>query len=122
MLYLQALHLALNERVDASRINTTGPGVLFWPVPTLIEGDRLGRLKLTFNGLAERDRQVFDALRERGIPVAVSMAGGYGTDIDATVAVHLRTVIEASRSAALWHGNRIAGRKCVHDSMKQSAA
>lgn len=70
------------------------------------EGDRLGRLKLTRDGLAERDRRVFDALRERGIPVAVSMAGGYGTDIEVTVAVHLRTVFEASRSAALWANER----------------
>jgi hypothetical protein len=50
------------------------------------------------------------------------MAGGYGTDIDATVAVHLRTVIEASRSAALWQRNRLACRERADDSMKQSAA
>lgn len=66
------------------------------------EGDRLGRLKLSDAGLAERDRRVFDALRARGIPVAVSMAGGYGEDIDTTVAVHLRTVHEARRSAVAW--------------------
>lgn len=82
------------------------------------EGDRLGRLKLTFAGLAERDRLVFDALRTRGIPVAVSMAGGYGTDIDDTVAVHLNTIDEAMRSASAW---RACDRTRV-DSMKQWAA
>jgi acetoin utilization deacetylase AcuC-like enzyme len=56
------------------------------------EGDRLGRLKLTAHGLAERDRRVFDACRARGVAVAVSMAGGYGRDIDTTVGVHLRTL------------------------------
>ena len=56
------------------------------------EGDRLGRLRLTAAGLAERDRRVFDACHDRGIAVAVSMAGGYGRDIDATVAVHLATL------------------------------
>jgi acetoin utilization deacetylase AcuC-like enzyme len=56
------------------------------------EGDRLGRLKLTADGLAERDRRVFDACRARGVAVAVSMAGGYGRDIDTTVGVHLRTL------------------------------
>ena len=56
------------------------------------EGDRLGRLKLTAAGLAERDRQVFAAAFERRIPVAVSMAGGYGTVIEDTVALQLTTL------------------------------
>jgi acetoin utilization deacetylase AcuC-like enzyme len=56
------------------------------------EGDRLGRLKLSLEGLAARDRMVFDAAQVRGLPVAVAMAGGYGRAIDDTVAVHLQTV------------------------------
>ena len=119
--YLQSLHSAL-QRVW-TRLASTPPDLAFYLAGAdPHEGDRLGRLKLTFDGLAERDRRVFDALRERGIPVAVSMAGGYGADIDTTVAVHLRTVLEASRSAALWQRNRIARGECVADSMKQSAA
>jgi acetoin utilization deacetylase AcuC-like enzyme len=43
-------------------------------------------------GLAARDRMVFDAAQARGLPVAVVMAGGYGRAIDDTVAVHLQTV------------------------------
>ena len=66
------------------------------------EGDRLGRLKLSFAGLAERDRRVLDALRERGIPVAVSMAGGYGRDLANTVAVHLNTLQEGLRMWQDW--------------------
>jgi len=85
------------------------------------EGDRLGRLKLTLAGLAERDRRVFDALRERGIPVAVVMAGGYGTDINTTVSVHLRTVIEAARSASVWQAALQPAGRGGTDSMKQSA-
>ena len=61
------------------------------------EGDRLGRLKLSMQGLAARDRMVFDAARERGIPVAISMAGGYGKNIQDTVAVHVQTIAIASR-------------------------
>ena len=81
------------------------------------EGDRLGRLKLTDEGLAERDRRVLTALRERGIPVAVTMAGGYGHDIHTTVAVHLRTVRAALASFHAWQ-------QLMRpiDSMKQSAA
>lgn len=56
------------------------------------EGDRLGRLKLSMEGLAARDRMVLDAARARGLPVALAMAGGYGRSIDDTVAVHIQTV------------------------------
>ena len=60
------------------------------------EGDRLGRLKLSIEGLAARDRMVFDHARERGIPVALTMAGGYGKNIQDTVAVHIQTIGIAS--------------------------
>ena len=56
------------------------------------EGDRLGRLRLTFDGLARRDAMVLDACREVGIPVAITIAGGYGRDIGDSVKVHLNTV------------------------------
>ncbi|MDO9074201.1 MAG: histone deacetylase, partial [Rubrivivax sp.] len=66
------------------------------------EADRLGRLKLTAAGLAERDRRVLAALRDRGIPVALSMAGGYGRDITTTVEVQRRTLQEAMDSWQAW--------------------
>lgn len=56
------------------------------------EGDRLGRLKLTVHGLARRDAMVLESCREIGLPVAITMAGGYGRDIATTVAVHLQTL------------------------------
>jgi acetoin utilization deacetylase AcuC-like enzyme len=55
------------------------------------ENDRLGRLALTAAGLAERDRRVFAAARERGFPVVLTMAGGYGRDIDETVELQMNT-------------------------------
>jgi acetoin utilization deacetylase AcuC-like enzyme len=60
------------------------------------EGDRLGRLKLTFEGLRRRDAMVLQACREVGIPVCVTIAGGYGRDVRDTVAVHLGTVAVAA--------------------------
>lgn len=66
------------------------------------ENDRLGRLKLSVGGLAERDRRVFDGLRARGLPVAVSMAGGYGRDLATTVAIHRNTLLEAAASSRSW--------------------
>jgi acetoin utilization deacetylase AcuC-like enzyme len=56
------------------------------------EGDRLGKMKLTMPGLAARDRMVLDRARERRLPLAVAMAGGYGKNIQDTVAVHLQTI------------------------------
>ena len=83
---------ALDGALDALWSRTQPALVFYLAGADPHEGDRLGRLKLTGAGLAERDRRVFDACRARGIAVAVSMAGGYGRDIDITVAVHLRTL------------------------------
>ena len=62
------------------------------------EGDRLGRLKLTIDGLRERDRIVFAACRDRQLPVVVAMSGGYAPDIDAIVTIHTNTIREAIHS------------------------
>lgn len=76
------------------------PGVLHAARPDLVfylagadphEGDRLGRMKLTFEGLERRDAMVTQACREVGLPVAVMIAGGYGHRIEDTVKVHLST-------------------------------
>jgi acetoin utilization deacetylase AcuC-like enzyme len=56
------------------------------------EGDRLGRLRLTFDGLKRRDMLVVSTCREVGLPVCATMSGGYGHDVRDTVAVHLNTV------------------------------
>jgi acetoin utilization deacetylase AcuC-like enzyme len=56
------------------------------------ERDKLGRLSLTFDGLRRRDMMVIESCREIGLPVAVTIAGGYGHDVDDTVRIHLGTV------------------------------
>jgi acetoin utilization deacetylase AcuC-like enzyme len=61
------------------------------------EHDRLGRLAVSKAGLAERDRLVFDALTARGLPVVVTMAGGYAHDVTDTVDIQFATVIRAIR-------------------------
>jgi acetoin utilization deacetylase AcuC-like enzyme len=70
------------------------------------ENDRLGRLKLSAAGLRERDRRVLAALRERRVPVALAMAGGYGHDIDVTVAIQAATVAAAMASWQEWKNAR----------------
>jgi acetoin utilization deacetylase AcuC-like enzyme len=60
------------------------------------EGDRLGRLSVTKVGLAERDTMVLEACKNRGIPVAVTMAGGYARNVEDTVDVHFQSIKRAA--------------------------
>ena len=66
------------------------------------EGDRLGRLKLTWDGLEARDRRVFDWAFQRGIPLAFAMAGGYGIRIEDTVRAQLNTFAVAVQYWRRW--------------------
>ena len=100
--YLHALDTALDAlwRHHAQ----APPGLIFYVAGAdPHEGDRLGRLKLTTAGLAERDRRVLTAARERRIPVALSMAGGYGRVVEDTVQVHLGTIRAAIESWRQWN-------------------
>ncbi|WP_092438308.1 histone deacetylase [Collimonas sp. OK607] len=63
------------------------------------EGDRLGRLKLSFDGLARRDAMLLETASQHAIPVAIAMAGGYGKNIQDTVAIHLQTISLAAHFA-----------------------
>ena len=85
--YLDVLSHALPRVLHAARPDL----VVYLAGADPHEGDRLGRMKLTFAGLARRDAMVLEACREVGLPVAVVIAGGYGTRIADTVAVHLAT-------------------------------
>ena len=66
------------------------------------EGDRLGRLKLTWDGLAARDERVFGWAWERRLPLAFAMAGGYGIRIEDTVQVQVNTFEVAGRYWQRW--------------------
>jgi acetoin utilization deacetylase AcuC-like enzyme len=57
--------------------------------------DQLGGLALTMEGLQKRDRLVFEHARERGIPVASTMAGGYARRVADTVRIHVNTIVAA---------------------------
>ncbi|MDH3290475.1 MAG: histone deacetylase [Gemmatimonadota bacterium] len=54
--------------------------------------DQLGGLGLTMQGLARRDDVVFATLREAGVAVAVTLAGGYARQQEDTVEIHCNTV------------------------------
>ncbi len=61
--------------------------------------DQLGGLGLTLEGLRERDRAVLQGCRGQGVPVAVTLAGGYAVDTEDTVEIHCGTVREAIRAS-----------------------
>lgn len=85
--YLAAVEHALDE-LD----RRFSPGlVIYLAGADPFERDRLGRLKLSFDGLEARDRRVFDFAWQRRIPLAFAMAGGYASDIAETVQVQLGT-------------------------------
>jgi acetoin utilization deacetylase AcuC-like enzyme len=72
------------------------PGLVFYLAGAdPYEGDRLGRLKLTTDGLRARDRFVLTECTHRGVPVAIAMSGGYAADVDAIVTIHANTIREA---------------------------
>jgi acetoin utilization deacetylase AcuC-like enzyme len=65
--------------------------------------DRFGGLALTKAGLARRDRMVLTHLKAAGVPVGVTMAGGYAPDIEDIVDIHFKTVAVALK---LWSDGR----------------
>lgn len=56
-----------------------------------LQTDRLGRLGLTMNGLAERDRMVLQLCRDTRISVVMLMGGGYAKPIEDTVLAHVQS-------------------------------
>ena len=85
--YLQQLEAALPRVLHEAQ-----PDIVFFLAGAdPHEGDRLGRMKLTFAGLQRRDALVVQACREVGLPTVAVIAGGYGREINDTVRVHVAT-------------------------------
>jgi acetoin utilization deacetylase AcuC-like enzyme len=96
--YLVALQAGLQRALEQSRAELA---VYLAGADPYVD-DRLGRLALSKAGLAERDRLVFQHCREAGIPVAVTMSGGYARQVQDTVDIHFQTV----RAAVLFSDGR----------------
>ena len=84
--YLDALETAL------PRVMAFDPELVFYIAGAdPLRDDRLGRLNMSLEGRAERDRRVMTACRDLGAKVALSMGGGYARPIFPTVAAHVGT-------------------------------
>jgi acetoin utilization deacetylase AcuC-like enzyme len=64
------------------------------------EDDQLGGLRLTREGLRQRDRMVLAAARASDVPMVIVLAGGYARRVADTVAIHVATVEEAIKASA----------------------
>ena len=94
-------YLAALEQALITLDGQCQPGVVFYLAGAdPHEGDRLGRLKITADGLEARDRRVMDWCWQRRIPLVFTMAGGYGVKIEDTVQVQRTTYAVA---LAYWH-------------------
>lgn len=85
--YLAKLYEVLPDLLDTQRPDI----VFFLSGVDILETDKLGRLSCTLQGCRERDRFVFQTCRDRGIPVAVSMGGGYSERLATIIEAHANT-------------------------------
>jgi acetoin utilization deacetylase AcuC-like enzyme len=110
--YLAALDAALDELWR--RHGDDPPGLIFYQAGVDVHvHDRLGRLALSDQGVAERDARVLTAALERGIPLVLTMGGGYGQDIHTTVALQVQTWRLAHAAWWRWAHLRAGGTRAA---------
>lgn len=98
--YLAALEAALDESMERAR-----PDVVFYQGGVdVLEADHLGRLALTTDGVRARDEMALERFRGEGLPVALTLGGGYANPIDASVEAYVGTYRVA---AALAERHRV---------------
>jgi acetoin utilization deacetylase AcuC-like enzyme len=89
--YLQLLHEHIPQQLDAFQPEL----ILYQAGADPFEHDQLGDLKLTIAGLAERDRLIFLWAKQRHIPIAATLGGGYAYNTEDTVKIHVNTSLAA---------------------------
>lgn len=86
--YLDALESGIRASLKQARANA----VIYLAGADPYAEDRFGRLDVSKDGLAKRDRMVLDHCHKAGLPVAITMAGGYAPNIEDTVDIHFQTI------------------------------
>ena len=92
----------LSDTLDQLAGLCPDPGLVLYDAGVDIHSDdRLGLLKISYDGIRARDAMVLRHFRGRGVPVATVIGGGYGTDLD-EVAFRHSLVFHAA--VAEWTG------------------
>ena len=102
--YLGALERTLPPLVESFRPTL----ILYQAGVDPYAGDRLGRLSLSEAGLAARERFVAELARSRGIALAATLGGGYGSDMLEVARRHVRSILAL---AAVFGGQGVADRR-----------
>ncbi len=93
-------YLSILEKHLKKAFRDFSPGILFYVAGAdPFREDQLGGLALTMEGLARRDALVFDYAKRSGVPVVITLAGGYARQVADTVRIHTGTIL-AARDAA----------------------
>jgi acetoin utilization deacetylase AcuC-like enzyme len=93
--YLAALEIGAQRAIQASHPDLA----IYLAGADPFLDDRLGRLALTKEGLAQRDNLIFGLCHQAGIPVAVTLSGGYARLVEDTVDIHFHTIQLAAQLA-----------------------
>ena len=94
--FLEAVRFGVTRAVELAQANLA----IYIAGADPFVGDRLGRLTMSKAGLAERDRWVLEYCRQRSLPVAIVMGGGYARQVEDVVEIHLQTVRQAAQLAS----------------------
>jgi acetoin utilization deacetylase AcuC-like enzyme len=94
--FLDAVRIGVTQAIELARADLA----IYIAGADPFIGDRLGRLAVTKDGLAERDRWVFEHCCTRNLPVVVVMGGGYAKQVEDVVDIHQQTVRVAAQYAS----------------------
>ena len=68
------------------------PDIIFYQHGSdMLAEDSLGKMKLSLEGLKNRDEIVFDFCKKNGIPLSLGQGGGYSKPISITIQAHVNT-------------------------------
>ncbi|MBY0434307.1 MAG: histone deacetylase [Cyclobacteriaceae bacterium] len=85
--YLKTLDVNLKNLIDQVQ-----PDFIFFQSGVdILDTDKLGRLNVTRQGCKTRDKIVFTAAKQNGIPIVASMGGGYSPDFKDIIEAHANT-------------------------------
>ena len=89
-------YLGLLARHMAEILRNFTPDIVFYLAGVdSAHGDRYGRLALSDDGIRRRDRHVLEACLGRGLPVVITLAGGYAGTPERTAELHAIVFREA---------------------------